>query len=103
MEKKGPSLKYVILNAEPISYMDSSAVNMLEGLIRELTERDIQFMVAAAIGPTRDILNSSGTVALLGEENFFVQTMDAVAFAREHKERSTIQRKVSSQTLTKSS
>lgn len=103
MEKKGPSLKYVILNAEPISYMDSSAVNMLEGLIRELTERDIQFMVAAAIGPTRDILNSSGTVALLGEENFFVQTMDAVAFAREHKERSTIQRKVSSQALTKSS
>src|SRR5690606_736898 len=75
----------------------------LERMIRELAERDIQFMLAAAIGPTRDILKSSGTVTLLGEENFFVQTMDAVAFAREQKQLSSIQRKVSSQAKTKSS
>lgn len=103
IEKKGPALKYVILNAEPISYIDSSAVTMLERMIRELEQRDIQFLVAAAIGPTRDLLYSSGTVALLGEENFFVQTMDAVDFAQQHKERSSIQRKVSSQAKTKSS
>lgn len=102
LRQKGPQLRYVILNAEPISYMDSSAVAMLEQLILELRERDIQFMIAAAVGPTRDILKSSGIVALLGEENFFVQTIDAVEYADKHQERSSIQRKVSSQTKTKS-
>ena len=101
--KKGPGLKYVILNAEPISYMDSSAVSMLEQIILELRQREIQFMIAAAIGPTRDILHSSGIVALLGEENLFVQTIDAVEYADKHQERSSIQRKVSSQAKTKSS
>lgn len=101
--KKGPALKYVILNAEPISYMDSSAISMLEHTILDLGNRGIQFMIAAAIGPTRDTLQSSGIVSLLGAENFFVQTIDAVEFAEQRLERSSIQRKVSSQAKTKSS
>ncbi len=102
IEKKGPVLKYIILNAEPINYIDSSAAAMLERIILDLRKRDIQFLIAAAIGPTRDILYSSGIVDILGEENLFVQTFDAVDSCSEKKERSVMQKKITLQSKTKS-
>ncbi|MCR9226063.1 MAG: solute carrier family 26 protein [Flavobacteriaceae bacterium] len=97
IEKKGPVLKYIILNAEPINYIDSSAASMLERIILDLRHRDIHFLIAAAIGPTRDILYSSGIVDILGEENLYVQTIDAVNGCNEQNERSLMQKKVSLQ------
>ena len=102
IENKGPELKFVVLNAEPINYIDSSATVLLERIILELREKGIQFMIAGAIGPTRDILYSSGIIDILGEENLFVQTFDAVDCCSNHTERSTIQNKVSLQSKTKS-
>lgn len=102
IEKKGPELKFVVLNAEPINYIDSSAAVMLERTILELRERGIQFMIAGAIGPTRDILHSSGIIDILGKENLFAQTFDAVDCCSNDTERSTIQKKVSLQSKTKS-
>lgn len=102
IEKKGPELKFVVLNAEPINYIDSSAAVMLERTILELRERGIQFMIAGAIGPTRDILHSSGIIDILGRENLFAQTFDAVDCCSNHTERSTIQKKISLQSKTKS-
>lgn len=102
IEKKGPVLKYIILNAEPINYIDSSAASMLERIILDLRKKGIHFFIAAAIGPTRDILYSSGIVDILGEENLFVQTFDAVDCCTEQKERSLMQKKVSLQSKTKS-
>ncbi|MBA4745561.1 MAG: solute carrier family 26 protein [Muricauda sp.] len=102
IEKKGPVLKYIILNAEPINYIDSSAASMLERIILDLRKKGIHFSIAAAIGPTRDILYSSGIVDILGEENLFVQTFDAVDCCTEQKERSLMQKKVSLQSKTKS-
>lgn len=97
IDKKGPVLKYIILNAEPINYIDSSAASMLERIILDLRHRDIHFLIAAAIGPTRDILYSSGIVDILGEENLYVQTIDAVNGCNEQNERSLMQKKVSLQ------
>ncbi|RIV46437.1 SulP family inorganic anion transporter [Flagellimonas pelagia] len=102
IEKKGPELKFVVLNAEPINYIDSSAAVMLERTILELREKGIQFMIAGAIGPTRDILHSSGIIDILGKENLFAQTFDAVDCCSNHTERSTIQKKISLQSKTKS-
>ncbi|WP_375326128.1 SulP family inorganic anion transporter [Flagellimonas sp. GZD32] len=102
IEKKGPALKFVVLNAEPINYIDSSATVLLERIILELREKGIQFLIAGAIGPTRDILYSSGIIDLLGEENLFAQTFDAVECCSNPKERTGIQRKVSLQSKTKS-
>ncbi|MER3376081.1 MAG: sulfate permease [Allomuricauda sp.] len=102
IEKKGPVLKFIILNAEPINYIDSSAATMLERIILDLRKKGIHFFIAAAIGPTRDILYSSGIVDILGEENLFAQTFDAVDFCSEQKERSLMQKKVSLQSKTKS-
>lgn len=75
---------------------------MLERIILDLRKRGIHFFIAAAIGPTRDILYSSGIVDILGEENLFVQTFDAVDSCSEQKERSLMQKKVSLQSKTKS-
>ena len=102
IDKKGPVLKYIILNAEPINYIDSSAASMLERVILDLRQRNIHFLIAAAIGPTRDILYSSGIVKILGEENLYVQTIDAVNGCAEQSERSLMQKKVSLQSKTKS-
>lgn len=99
--KKGPSLKYIVLNAEPINYIDSSAAVMLERIIREQREKGIQFLIAGAIGPTRDILYTSGIIDVLGEENLFAQTFDAVECCRNPETLSTIQKKVSQQYKTK--
>ncbi|MDF0707876.1 MAG: sulfate permease [Bacteroidota bacterium] len=97
IEKKGPKLKFIVLNAEAINYIDSSASVMLERIILEQREKGIQFLIAGAIGPTRDILYTSGIMDVLGEENLFAQTYDAVECCNNPKTLSNIQKKVSQQ------
>ena len=80
IDAKGPTLKGVILNAEAINYIDSTAANMLKKVILELQERKINFYIAGAIGPTRDIIFTSGIIDLVQRENLFVKTNAAVAY-----------------------
>lgn len=98
---KGEALKYVILNAEAINYIDSSAAAMLERMVKDLQSRHIQFLVAGAIGPTRDIFYNSGLIDIIGKENLFVQTFEAVDACTNLKSRSEIQEKISLQSKTK--
>ncbi|WP_298473105.1 sulfate permease [uncultured Maribacter sp.] len=77
---KGIALKGVILNAEAINYIDSTAANMLKKVILELQEKGVRFYIAGAIGPTRDIIFSSGIIHLVQRENLFVKTKAAVAY-----------------------
>lgn len=102
LEQRGEGVKYVVLNAEAINYIDSSATVLLERVILELKEKGIQFKIAGAIGPTRDILHQSGIIAVLGEENLYAQTFEAVDSCSKTLERSSIQKKVSLQTKKKS-
>lgn len=78
--KKGTPLKGVILNAEAINYIDSSAADMLTKTIHEIHDMGMKFYVAGAIGPTRDVIFSSGIINELGREYLFVKTKEAVAF-----------------------
>ncbi|NNE02661.1 MAG: STAS domain-containing protein, partial [Eudoraea sp.] len=77
---KGPALEAVILNAEAINYIDSTAANMLRKVIEKLYEQGIHLFVAGAIGPTRDILFTSGIMEVLPKECLFVETKEAVTF-----------------------
>ncbi len=95
--RKGPGLKTVILNAEAINYIDSSAVFMLKALIHELKRDGIRFMLAGAIGPTRDILFTSGLIGEIGEENLFVRTKEAFEHCLEATAKSDMQRKIATQ------
>ena len=79
IDAKGEKLKGVILNAEAINYIDSTAANMLIQVIEEINSRDLQFIIAGAIGPTRDIIFRSGIIDVLHKEFLFVRTKEAVA------------------------
>ena len=80
IDAKGEMLKKIILNAESINYIDSSAVHMLKQIIIDLYHKEIQLLIAGAIGPTRDILFSSGLADLVGKEHLFVRTIEAYNF-----------------------
>lgn len=79
MDKKGDSLKGVILNAEAINYIDSTATRMLTKVIKKIRQDGVQFYIAGAIGPTRDIIFRSGISDVLPKEFLFVKIKEAVA------------------------
>ncbi|MDO3695510.1 solute carrier family 26 protein [Wenyingzhuangia sp. chi5] len=75
---KKETLKAVIINAEAITYIDSSASVMLIRFIKELNHQNIKIMLTGVIGPTRDVLFKNRIVEVLGKENLFVRTYEAV-------------------------
>ncbi|MEM9141381.1 MAG: solute carrier family 26 protein [Bacteroidota bacterium] len=78
IQKKTPGLRAVILNAESVNYIDSSATQMLVRLIDELHTDNIKFYMARATGPTRDAIFSSGIIEVLEREYLFARTTEAV-------------------------
>lgn len=80
IEEKGEAIKGVILNAEAINYIDATAAQMLINVIQKLHQQNIAFFIAGAIGPTRDIIFSSGIIDVLDREFLFVRTNEAVAY-----------------------
>ena len=101
IDAKEECLKGVILNAEAINYIDSSAAQMLVKVIREIHARELQFYIAGAIGPTRDIIYSSGIINELHSEFLFVKTKEAVAYFEDPSSVSVLQGKVAHQNRTK--
>ena len=89
------------MNAEAINYIDSSAAAMLDRVVKDLHTKNIRFFVAGAIGPTRDIFYSSGLINVIGKENLFVRTFEAVAYCTDQRERNEIQEKISLQSKAK--
>ncbi len=101
--KKGKKLKYVILNAEAINYIDSNALDVLKRLTVDLKNKGIVLQVAGAIGPIRDMFFASGFVDLLGKENLFVRTNEAVDYCENLNGKTAMQEKVTQQTALDSS
>jgi SulP family sulfate permease len=80
VRSKGADLKVVILNAEPINYIDSTGAVALRRVIDEIHGLGVQFYLTGAIGPTRDIIYSSGLIDILKKENLFAEINEAVAY-----------------------
>jgi SulP family sulfate permease len=97
VDAKGDALRYVILNAEPVNYIDNTAVNQLKKVVEKLREKEITFKIAGAIGPTRDILHKSGLVDFIGKENIYVRTAEAYSDSLKKIGKSKIQERVSLQ------
>lgn len=97
LEAKGASLRGVILNAEAINYIDSTAAKMLVKVIGETHQKNLQFYIAGAIGPTRDIIFRSGIIDALHKEYLFVKTKEAVAYFDDPDSVSILQGKVAYQ------
>ncbi len=97
VEDKGEGLKVVILNAEAINYIDSTGAQMLTKVIDDLKARGLQFYIAGAIGPTRDIIFRSGIINSLKKEHLFVKIKEAVAYFEDPKCLTALQDKVAHQ------
>ena len=97
IEKK-PNLKGFILVARGITYVDSSGLSTLSAMIKSFQQKGILFMVAGAIGPTRDLLQKSKLTDLIQEKNMFAKTADAVEYFKGKVVPTDVQKKIASQT-----
>jgi SulP family sulfate permease len=68
----------IILCAESIGYIDASGIVALENIIDDLEERGICFRLSAAIGPVRDVIESSHLIARIGKTRCFTSIENAV-------------------------
>ncbi len=82
IHRKGAALKTIILNAESINYIDSSAVHMLKQVLIDLENKGIRLLLSGAIGPVRDILFNSSLTDIIGKDHLFVTTKEAYDYSR---------------------
>jgi SulP family sulfate permease len=94
IEERGTSVNKIILNVEPMNYIDSSAAFMLRQLLEDLGSKNISVAVAGPIGPIRDILKRSGIVDLLGKEAFYENTHSAYLSAKEDQAAEELSKKI---------
>lgn len=74
-----PRPRWVLLNAEAVTYVDATAVDMLLELQAELADAGTLLAVARAKGMLRDVFDSTGVTAAIGPENFFPTVRTGVA------------------------
>ncbi|PCE64468.1 SulP family inorganic anion transporter [Sediminicola luteus] len=92
-----PQTETLILNAEAINYIDATGAKALGKLIEQLSEKEITLYISGAIGPTRDVLFSSGLIDQLGSDHLFARLLDAVTYYEGSTERSVMAKKVAFQ------
>ena len=97
LEQQQYTIDTIVLNAESISYIDSSGVYMLKSLIKELENKGVRFVVSSAIGPIRDIFNKTGLLSEIGCDNLFIDTLAAYEFLTKKKLQTDLQSKISLQ------
>ncbi|MBC7884078.1 MAG: solute carrier family 26 protein [Saprospiraceae bacterium] len=78
---KRKQTRYFILDASPVSTVDSSAMHMLVDLITELRYSGVSFLISNMIGPVRDTMTKGGVIELIGKEHCFISVFDAYEFA----------------------
>ncbi|MBK8968890.1 MAG: solute carrier family 26 protein [Saprospiraceae bacterium] len=75
---KGAALRLIVLNADSISYLDSSAVHALEEWVQETKAKGLEVYFTGVIGPVRDTLRRWEMTAHIGEQRFFMSNQQAV-------------------------
>ena len=97
---KGEKLELIIINAEAINYIDSSAMNMLEKVCGDLKKAGLNIMIVGAIGPIRDIIFDHALICIIGSRNLFITTSEAVNTFLDGTVVSGIQKKITRQNVT---
>ena len=100
VELKENKLELIIINAEAINYIDSSALTMLEKLCVDIKNSGVKIMISGAIGPVRDIIFNHKLIKIIGPENLAIKISEAVNLFNEGASASDIQKKISTQNLT---
>ena len=71
-------VEHVVLVLSAVSYIDSSALEVLEHLEEDLRAADVTLHLAEVKGPVMDRLRSSALSAALGDHRVFLTTHQAV-------------------------
>lgn len=74
------TLKFVVLDAESINTVDSTAVVMLQQIIENLQKQGIAFYITNAIGPVRDTIKTSTLSDYMTEKTMFSTITDAITY-----------------------
>lgn len=79
MATRKTGLNRIVLSAEAINYIDSSAAHMLRQFIADRHKDNIEVSICAAIGPVRDILHRSEIIEMIGENNVYNNVEEATS------------------------
>jgi len=71
-------VSWVVVAAEPITDVDTTAEVSLKQLIEELKSRDVVFAFAELKHPVREHLEDYGVIAMVGEDHLFPTIGSAV-------------------------
>ena len=78
--EKGAALKHIIISADSMNGLDSSAVHVLEEVIEEQKNSGRIIYFAGVKGPVRDAMKRGHLTSKIGESNFFLDVQHAVDF-----------------------
>lgn len=78
MQAVGADLRCVILDAEAVSNIDTTALAMLEQLHNDLKKQNAQFWLARVSAPVREMFERGGLTELIGAEHIYPSVRAAV-------------------------
>lgn len=81
--KRSKALKFILLDAESINYIDSSAMNILKQMVLDYRDQGIYFYFAAVKGPVRDAMHRDGIIKTIGSHRFFLTKQNALEYIDE--------------------
>ena len=76
--EKGDKLKLIILNAESINYLDSSAVHAIKDVVEEYRKKGIEIAFSGVKGPVRDAMSRAEILTTSTGRHFFMSVQEAV-------------------------
>lgn len=80
MIQKRDKVRLVVINAESVSDMDSTAVHAVDDVVNELRDQGIIVYFSGVIGPVRDAMSRGGIVENIGVDHFFMSVHKACEF-----------------------
>ena len=72
-------IKLIVLGADAINGIDSSAVTGLQELVEDYRKRGVEFYLSGVTGPIRDVFHKGGLIKHMGEDKFFMYIDEAVS------------------------
>ena len=72
------SLRTIILNAESINAIDSTAMHALSDLIADWRKEGLRVLITGVKGPVRDSLVKGHLIEKIGKDNFYMSVQEAV-------------------------
>jgi len=78
VSRKGEQLKLVIINADSISNIDSSAIHVLKDITVDMAQRGLKLFITGVKGPVRDTMQKSSFASTIGVGNLFMSIQEAI-------------------------